>query len=998
MMAREQTQNRAYRYGRWYGASGEGVSAAYSAAVAGQAPLIGRGAESSELEAQFRQALRGEFCGVLIDGESGVGKTRLAAEFLRRHRARAVTLRTRGYRSGAAAAFGLWAELFDGHLRGRSRDEVTRLCGGFVEDLAGLLRTAAGVRGSWRSDVLPMRIREALTVLLGNIARERPAIILLDDMHLADASSWELLGYLARNLADTRVFVVVCARLEELVEPSVGRHVLFGLEQENVLTRILLQPLQQPHMRELAERVLARPSVPPTLVAWVWAESQGNPLFAVTLLQALVNEGADLAAPSLARIPQALSDRIAARIEGLDPPAGATLDLLAVVGRPVNIDELRRFGAEATSESDSRLQLLVEAGLVTEGIEEAEPLYEVGHPLIQEAIYRSLPAPYRRSLHQRVARVLVESDRLGEAASHYGRYAQRGDTEAIVVLLRALRRAWSRHTFAEAFVILGSLLTLLPSGDQRWVEVLDAMPPNAEWVSSYNRIAFDTTFGVMAFREIERTLKKTDPISPNRLAQVNSYLAGLLGWCLGEVAEAAARAAAAVELFERAGDAARARTASFELSWIEGLARRYAAQETATRQVLAAAEAAADQETILVVLASLATTAHIRGDDNTAGAALERSIALAKAVHNTTRLRFDLAILSGMVAHGGQLDRARQLLQEAEDIEHDSPDAIVREAALRLSWLAGEFSLVASEAPRVAALCAPMQQCWLLTYAAMAAAETGDFTAAHLHLETIRQLGRKPFWIISDHFDWAAGRVALAEGNLDTAVRRLEAAATAFRDTGALPYASYVLADLAEAAALAVQPAVAVRAMRAADDAAHQLDRDQFRALSAIAAAAANLTLGQRATATTNARKAVALLSGRGYHSLEADSLALLGRSLSTVDRPEAIDRLRRAAELFATCGSKWRRDQVLADLNNLGKPGQRAAASCLGPTTLTDREREIAALAAQGLTAKAIGLQLHIGERTAETHLARIYAKFNVHTRHDLLHALARMGLDSNE
>ena len=925
MMAREQTQNRPYRYGRWYGASGEGVSAAYSAAVAGQAPLIGRGAESSELEAQFRRALRGEFCCVLIDGKPGVGKTRLAAEFLRHHRARAVTLRASGHRLGAAAAYGVWAELFDSHLRGRSRDEVTRLCGGLVEDLAGLLRTAAGVRGSWGSDVLPMRVREALTVLSGNIASERPAIIFLDDMHLADASSWELLAYLARNLANSRVFVVVCARLEELVEPSVGRHVLFGLEQEDVLTRLLLRPLQQSHVRELAERVLARPSVPPPLVAWLCAESQGNPLFAVTLLQSLVNEGADLAAPSLATIPQALSDRIVTRIEGLDPPSRETLDLLAVVGRSVNIDELQRFGAEATNESDPRLQLLVEAGLVTERSEETEYLFEVGHPLIQDVIYRRLPAPYRRALHQRVARVLVESDRLGEAASHYGRYAKRGDTEAIVVLLRALRRAWSTHTFAEAFVILGSLLTLLPSGDQRWVEVLDAMPPNAEWMSSYNRIAFDTAPGVMAFREIERTLKQTDPVGPNRLAQVNSYLAGLLGWCLGEVDEAAARAAAAVELFERAGDAARARTAGLELSWIEGLARRYATQETATRQVLVAAEAAADQETILVALASLATTAHIRGDDNIAGAALERSIALAEAVHNTTRLRFDLAILSGMVAHGGQLNRARQLLQQAEDIEHDSPDAIVREAAVRLSWLAGKFPLVASEAPRVAALCAPMQRCWLLTYAAMAAAETGDLAAAHLHLETIRQLGRKPFWIISDHFDWAAGRVALAEGNLDTAVQRLDAAATAFRDTGALPYASYVLADLAEAAALAVQPAVAARAMRAADDAAHQLDRDQFRALSAIAAAAANLTLGQGAAATMNARKAVALLSGRGYHSLEAGSLALLGRALSTVDRPAAIGRLRRAAELFATCGSKWRRDQVLADLNNLGKPGQRA-------------------------------------------------------------------------
>src|SRR4029453_11796251 len=157
-----------------------------------------------------------------------------------------------------------------------------------------------------------------------------------------------------------------------------------------------------------------------------------------------------------------------------------------------------------------------------------------------------------------------------EAASHYGRSAERGDPEAIVVLLRALREAWCRHTFAEAFVILGSLVTLVPSGDQRWVEVLDALPPNAEWASSYNRIAFDTALGVVALREIERTLQQRDPIDPTRMAQVDSYLAGLLGWCLGEVDEAAAKAAAAVKLFERAGHAARARTAGLELSGVEG--------------------------------------------------------------------------------------------------------------------------------------------------------------------------------------------------------------------------------------------------------------------------------------------------------------------------------------------------------------------------------------------------------------------------------------------
>jgi DNA-binding CsgD family transcriptional regulator len=151
----------------------------------------------------------------------------------------------------------------------------------------------------------------------------------------------------------------------------------------------------------------------------------------------------------------------------------------------------------------------------------------------------------------------------------------------------------------------------------------------------------------------------------------------------------------------------------------------------------------------------------------------------------------------------------------------------------------------------------------------------------------------------------------------------------------------------------------------------------------------ASLSLGQRTAAAQQARKALELLSARGYRLLEARALTLLGLSLRALDRDETIDRFRLAAELFDSCGSRWRREAVLAELNDLGKPGQRAAAACLGPDTLTDREHEVAALAVQGLTAKAIGQQLHIGERTVETHLAHVYAKLNVQTRRDLVHAL---------
>lgn len=65
-----------------------------------------------------------------------------------------------------------------------------------------------------------------------------------------------------------------------------GEHVLFRLEQDGVLTRLDLQRLKEPYVRELAERVLGRPSAPPGLAAWLFRESQGNPLYAVSLLDA----------------------------------------------------------------------------------------------------------------------------------------------------------------------------------------------------------------------------------------------------------------------------------------------------------------------------------------------------------------------------------------------------------------------------------------------------------------------------------------------------------------------------------------------------------------------------------------------------------------------------------------------------------------------------------------------------------------------------------------
>jgi ATP/maltotriose-dependent transcriptional regulator MalT len=964
------------------------AAASYSAVMGGDdrfgIPLVGRDAERAALAAESRRVRNGAFRCVLLQGEPGVGKTRLAQEFLFRSRGRVTGLRARGYPLGAAMPFGLWAELFDTYLRGRPADEVRHLCGDLVEDLAGLLRTAAAVHGSWRPNVSPAQLREALAVLLANLARPRPVVILLDDVHLADASSWEALGYLARTLTEVPVLVLACARLDELVERSVARHVLFGLEQEGLLTRLQVERLGAGEVRELAERLLGRPRVPPALGDWLYEQSRGNPLFAVSLLQELVDGGADLSSPQLASLPLALSDQVMARVEGLDDGARETLAVLAVMGRRIDLSDLQRFDRRSPGVVAAALQRLAGSQLLVEHGQGAELAYEISHPLVREAIYQSLGAR-RPGLHRRLARALEAAGRLGEAASHYARSAEPGDPEAMTALVRALRHTWSQFAFAEAFVILDSLADLLPAEDQRWIQVLDAMPQNPEWTSSYHHLPFDPAPGVKALRMVQRALTGR-PADPARLALVNSYLAGLLAWCLGELEEGTSRAAAAVQLYRQAGQDAPSRLAVTELAWIQGLAGRYADQEATTRRVLAAAEAAAEHDTVLEALGSLAAAAYVRGRFTHAEAALRRSVALAQDDGNPARVRYGLTILGLMLLLEGRLPDARSTLQQAEAVSDGFSDPLERHMAVQLAWEAGDLPRVADEGLRVAALLSPVLQAWTLTFVVLATAETGDLGTARRYLDLSGELlGGRRMWIISDQYTWAAGRLALAEGDAARAVSTLDAAATAQLDTDALPYAVPILADLAEAAMLGGRADVARQAAAKAAEAARVIDRDHHRGLAVLAAAAAALAAGDHEPASRQAREALRLLGGYGHRLLEARVNALLGRALIAADRSEAIQRLEHATELFAACSARWRRQQTLMKLQRLGKPGQRAAAAAFGAGSLTEREHQVVALAVEGLTAKAIGRRLHIGERTVETHLAHAYAKLGVRSRWEL-------------
>ena len=240
-------------------------------------------------------------------------------------------------------------------------------------------------------------------------------IAVLDDVHFADASSWEALRYFARHLDDTRLLVVATSRPADLAGQEVAAQALFELDEDGFLQRLEVTPLDRNTMRELAETIIGQPP-PAALVDWVGQRARGNPLYVISLVRALLEEHADLSAPGLRRLPEGLTERMAARTRGADASSRGVLDLLAVAGRPLSLADLAALTGLAADRLDPILAGLIAGRAVAEGERAGELTYEIAHPLIRDVVYQQISGARKRTLHRRAARSLLDSGRLAEAA------------------------------------------------------------------------------------------------------------------------------------------------------------------------------------------------------------------------------------------------------------------------------------------------------------------------------------------------------------------------------------------------------------------------------------------------------------------------------------------------------------------------------------------------------------------------------------------------------
>lgn len=431
---------------------------------AGEPALVGRARERHVLSEAWRSISAGGTRLVLVTGQPGIGKTRLAEGFSGwAARSGAVTATARAHAAEGTLAYApITAWLRSPGIR-RGVDAVGAAQRAELARLLPELDVAT-------PDVLPeeeqrRRMFDAVAQVL--LAIERPVLLLADDLHWFDRESLSLLHFLLRAERGGTLMVVATAR-PECTEPGhPALEVVSGLRALGHVTELELAPLSPDEAATLARRVMGAEATGPDLDD-LYAESEGNPLFLVEALRA--------GWPARRELSPRVRAVIQARLAQLSIGARELLEQAAVIGREFTVDVL---AAASGSTDDALLTGLDELWRHHIVRDQDDDTYDFAHDKIREVTVVSVPPPRRRQLHRRVADALARAgsstpdEICGQIAGHYLRAG--AVVDAVPWTLRAADAASRLHAHAEAIAVVArtadALRDLAPTRDRERLEL-----------------------------------------------------------------------------------------------------------------------------------------------------------------------------------------------------------------------------------------------------------------------------------------------------------------------------------------------------------------------------------------------------------------------------------------------------------------------------------------------------------------------------------------------
>jgi class 3 adenylate cyclase len=430
--------------------------------------LVGRQEELSQLEDALLSVNRGDGRFVLLAGEAGIGKTRLATELTRRARKLGCDVL---WGSCSEAELVLpylpFVEALGNHLDEQQPAAVRANLGAAAAELAQLFpQLAEGPPTVPVGDPAQAKLRlfESVVTLLKLWARDRGLLLVLDDIHWADSSTSELLDYAARRLVRSRVMLLATYRSDELERRNPLTRTVQIWRRAGLADTVTVSAMTPPHVAEMIAAMLNAEEVSADLVTLVGARAEGNPFVLEEMLRQALDGGEifqtgtgwQRSSPDALRMPETVREAVLLRLSRLHPEQIEVLRAAAVLGRSFDYGLLVEVAGAgegvvlAALESAIAQQLLEEAA-------EASDRYTWRHALTQEAIASDTVVPKRQRIHSRAADALLRTGGRAMSIARHLLGAGRNE-EAVDACLRAAQEAERAVAFREAADLLERVL------------------------------------------------------------------------------------------------------------------------------------------------------------------------------------------------------------------------------------------------------------------------------------------------------------------------------------------------------------------------------------------------------------------------------------------------------------------------------------------------------------------------------------------------------------
>jgi class 3 adenylate cyclase/tetratricopeptide (TPR) repeat protein len=459
-------------------------------AVSGRTSFVGRDVEQTELRQLLDAAIRGSGRLVMIGGEPGVGKTRLADELVTHAQSRDVQVFVgHSYEMEGAPPYVAFVEILETALERASSPHA--FCQGLGEEAPEVAKLVPNLRRLCPDIPPPLELPaeqerrmlfNSVRTVVARAAQRRPLLLVLDDLHWADDPTLLLVEHLAERLAELPVLVVATYRDTEV---DIGRPLaktFEDLRRRNLAHRITLHRLPQALVAEMLT-ALAGQTPPPALVETLYSETEGNPFFVEEVYRYLAEdgrlfdaEGGFRSAVEISEIDVPTSVRlvVGGRLARLQEHAVRVLAAAAVAGRAFSIELLELLDEV---DPDALLDIIEEAErarlVVPAPDASGEDRFIFAHELIRQTLVADLSLTRRRRLHGRVAAALEqryadELDRHAAAIAHHLTEAGTSDRQRLFrFLVMAGRWAIEAAAFEDAAEHLERALALQDSAGVR---------------------------------------------------------------------------------------------------------------------------------------------------------------------------------------------------------------------------------------------------------------------------------------------------------------------------------------------------------------------------------------------------------------------------------------------------------------------------------------------------------------------------------------------------